>query len=105
MYKMKELYELASAVKDQDTFLDFVRELYKDRERSIKREKKRPSSPYEPDAGGWENTTIESFFESAVSWAEDSSFGTKMALPELELDGNNNWRSFAAFLMAGKVYE
>jgi len=102
---MKELHELASAVIDQDSFLVFVRELYKDRERSVKQEKKKPSSPYSADAGGWENTTIESFFEGAVAWAEDSSFGTKMALPELELDGNNHWRSFAAFLMAGKVYE
>lgn len=102
---MKELHELASAVVDQESFLVFVRALYKDRERSIEREKKKASSPYGPQAGGWENTTIESFFESAVAWAEDSSFGTEMALPELELDGKNHWRSFAAFLMAGKVYE
>ena len=102
---MRELHELANAVVDQDSFLVFVRELYQDRERSIKREKKKASSPYGPEAGGWENTTIESFFKGAVAWAEDSSFGTKMALPELELDGKNNWRSFAAFLMAGKVYE
>jgi len=102
---MKELDELANSVIDQESFLIFVRELYKDRELSVKREKKKFSSPYGPESGGWENTTIESFFEGAVAWAEDSSFGTKMAIPELELDGKNNWRSFAAFLMAGKVYE
>ncbi|MGX5203254.1 DUF7660 family protein [Aliikangiella sp. IMCC44632] len=102
---MKELHELAEEVSDQETFLVFVRALYKDRERSSKSENKSPSSPYEADAGGWENTSIETFFEAAVAWAEDSSFGTKMAFPEYQLDGQNPWRSFAAFLLAGKVYE
>jgi len=102
---MKDLHEFAESVVDQDTFLIFVRELCNDRERSIKRESKSPSSPYEADAGSWENTTIETFFESAVAWAEDSSFGTKGTFPEHELKDNNPWRSFAEFLMAGKVYE
>ena len=68
---MKELHELAEEVVDQDTFLIFVRALCNDRKLSVKKEKKSPSSPYEAEVGGWENTTIETFFEAAVAWAED----------------------------------
>lgn len=102
---MRELHKLAEEVVDEETFLTFVRALCEDRRRSQKIEKLNPSSPYGPESGDWENTSIEAFFESAVAWAEDSSFGTRMAFPEFELDGNNPWRSFAAFLMAGKIYE
>ncbi len=97
-----ELYE---KVEDEASFLSFIRELVKDRGNSVKKEKKKPSSPYGPDAGGWENTSIESYLEGAAAWAEDSHFGRKMAFPEYELDDVSEWRRFAAFLMAGRVYE
>ncbi|MCQ8130613.1 DUF7660 family protein [Methylomonas rivi] len=100
-----KLVELAEKVEDQESFLAFVRELVKDRESAVKKERGNPSSPYGPDAGGWENTSIESYLESAVAWAEDSQFGSKMAFPEYELNNVSEWRKFAAFLMAGRVYE
>jgi len=39
------------------------------------------------------------FLESAIAWAEDSSFGEKTK----EID--NPWRKFARFLYASKIYE
>ena len=100
-----KLAELAEKVEDEESFLAFVRELVKDRETAAKKEKESPSSSYGPDAGGWENTSIENFLESAVAWAEDSQFGRKMAFPEYELSEVSEWRRFAAFLLAGRVYE
>jgi len=100
-----KLVELAKEVEDEESFLAFVRELVKDRENAVKKESENPSSPYGPDAGGWENTSIERYLESAVAWAEDSKFGSRMAFPEYELKDVSEWRKFAAFLMAGRVYE
>lgn len=100
-----KLTELAEKVEDEESFLMFVRELVKNRETAVKKEKRKPSSPYGPDAGGWENTSIEAYLEGAAAWAEDSEFGRSMGSPEYELRDVNEWRRFAAFLMAGIVYE
>ena len=48
----------------------------------------------------WENTTIESFLESAAAWARDSQFGQTQGLGT-----TNPWRVFATFLYCGKIYE
>ena len=58
------------------------------------------ASPWGRAAGGWENTSIESFLEAATAWATDSDFGLKQGLAE-----NNTWKRFAVFLNAGKIYE
>ena len=100
-----ELHELAENVSDEKSFLTFVEALYKDRENAVRKEKATPSSPYGPDAGGWENTTIEDYLESAFAWAEDSNFGRKLASTEYELKDVSPWRRFAAFLLAGTIYE
>ena len=76
---------LEEKVNDEESFILFVKELVKNREEAIRSQKENPSSPYGPDAGGWENTTIERYFEGAIAWAEDSEFGRRMAFPELEL--------------------
>src|SRR5438874_11545682 len=94
------LDEALDAVKDRDTFLAFVRALSNDRGRSVAQEELNPSSPYEPDAGGWENTTIQDFLESAASWAEDSDFDIPEGSPV-----ETAWQAFAGFLYAGKIYE
>lgn len=96
----KPLYEIADAVCDEKSFLEFVNTLIADLERAIEAEKQNPSSPYGVDAGGWENVSIERFLEAAVSWAEDSNFGLNQRLP-----ASNPWRWFAAFLYSGKIYE
>lgn len=100
-----DLIELEKEVTDEVSFLRFVHALIEDREQSIKNEKANPSSPYGPEAGGWENTSVESFLSGASAWAKDSNFGRNMAFAELELKEVSEWRRMAAFLMAGKVYE
>ena len=83
------------AVHDRESFFAFVAALAADRRASVAAEAVKPSSPYAPDAGGWENITIEAFLEAALAWAD---FGR--GLPAAP-----TWRDFACFLYAGKFYE
>ncbi|MBD7976580.1 DUF7660 family protein [Serpens gallinarum] len=92
--------KLLEDVKDIESFLVFARALAADRAASVVQEKANPSSPYGSDANGWENTTIESFLESAIAWAEASDFGLTQGLSL-----SNPWKQFAAFLYCGKIYE
>jgi hypothetical protein len=92
--------KLLEQIKDAESFLVFARALATDRASSFAKEKTNPSSPYGSDVNGWNNTTIESFLEGAISWAEDSDFGITQGL-----DQANPWRQFAAFLYCGKIYE
>jgi hypothetical protein len=82
---MTQLHEQLEMVNDESTFLDFVQALAVDRR---------------SDAEHWENASIESFLESACSWAEDSDFGSKQGLAAA-----SPWRKLATFLYCGKIYE
>jgi hypothetical protein len=93
------LLQLLDAVKDPGSFLEFARALEDDRVSAVRLEAQKPSSPYGPDAGGWENVTIQAFLSAAVRWAEDSEFGERMGIE------SNPWRKCANFLYAGKFYE
>ena len=87
-------------VHDEETFLQFLVAIRDDREASIAEEKLAPSSPYGPDARGWENTTIERFFDTAVRWAHDTENGNPFyTRPE------NPWRRCAEILFAAISYE
>jgi len=101
----KPLVEMYELVADEATFLQFVKALVEDRRNAVRMEKKKSSSPYGPDAGGWENKTIEDYLESAAAWADDSDFGRRTGSKECELADASPWRRMAAFLMAGRVYE
>ena len=94
------LNDLLDQVDSEKAFLAFVAALVRDRVNAVQAEKERPSSPYGPDAGGWENTSIESFLESASAWAEDTDFGLTQGRRT-----DNPWKRFARFLYAGKFYE
>lgn len=87
-------------VTDRESFLTFVRALMADRQDSLAREATHPSSPYGPQASGWENVTIEAFLEAALAWAEDTRMGKEQGM-----DGGPSWQTFALFLSAGKWYE
>ena len=87
------------SVVDCESFLVFVRALIADRRASLAAEQSSPSSPYGPDAGGWENITIESFLFAALRWAEGRTEFNDLASPEIL------WRGFARFLIMGKLYE
>jgi hypothetical protein len=95
-----ELFEALQSVYNEETFLRFLLALRDDREASIAQEKVNPSSPFGADARGWENTTIERFFDTAVRWARDSANGN----PHYTKPGNP-WRRCADILYAAKSYE
>jgi hypothetical protein len=95
-----ENHQHLDVVTDRQSFLRFVEALIKDLQAAVERERLEPSSPYGADAGGWENTTIESYLAAAVAWAKDSEIGTTSGLSD-----EPSWQAFAAFLYAGKRYE
>ena len=99
---MDELYQALELVCDEETFLQFLLALRDDRERSIAKELLSPSSPYGPDAGGWENTTIERYLNAAVTWANASKNGLPLAGYS---PPSNAWRRCADILCAAIVYE
>jgi hypothetical protein len=94
-----KLAELA-AVTDAGSFLAFVLALVADRESAVLRERAQPSSPYGPDAGGWENTRIETYLEAAAAWAESTDFGTSLGQ-----NPDNLWCRFAAFLYVSPLLD
>lgn len=87
-------------VHDRESFLAFVWALATDRRASVAAEKESPSSPYGPEAGGWENITIEDFLEAAIRWAE----ATREVGP-WDFPAEPSWQAFATFLYCGKIYE
>lgn len=90
-----DLFALSDNVHDEETFVEFLTALMKDRELEAEKEKANPSSPYEPEALGWQNLTIEDFLESAVAWAETTK----------ETAESNPWKRAAQIMHAGKTYE
>ena len=88
------------AVHDRESFFAFVAALMADRRASVAAERVAPSSPYGPDAGGWENVSIEDYLEAALAWAESTGMGESQGLP-----AEPTWRAFATFLYCGKIYE
>ena len=95
-----DLFSLSKKVHDEESFIEFLRVLMKDREREIAQEKQNPSSPYEAGALGWQNQTIEDYLESAIAWAEATPESTEhYSRPE------NPWTRAAQILHAGKTYE
>jgi hypothetical protein len=95
-----EVFQVLELVHDEETFLVFLLALRDDREESIAQEAVAPSSPYGPDALGWENTTIERFLDTAVRWARDSVNGNPFYTRP-----DNPWRRCADILYAAKGYE
>jgi hypothetical protein len=93
----KPIGKIADEVCDEKSFLEFAKALEADRRRAVKAERLNPSNPYGPDAGGWENVSIENFLNAGISWAEDSEFR--------HIPASNPWKRFAIFLYAGKFYE
>ena len=87
-------------VHDRDSFFEFVRQLVSDRRMEIEREAMDTSSPSPHDAAEWENSTIDSYLDAALSWAEDTGMGTTQGLSP-----DPSWKEFATFLYLGKIYE
>lgn len=98
----KDLFELAEGVRDETSFLEFILELAKDRLDEYQNEELNPSSPYGPDANGWENGTIEAFLGAAYSWGKSSKSGLPLAGYQ---PPSNPWTRAAQILYMGKIYE
>src|SRR5437879_5321248 len=58
-------------VNSKETFLAFVEQLRADWEASRETERNSPSSPYGPNARGWENPDLGRFLEAMQRWTED----------------------------------
>ncbi len=86
---------MSEKVDSFDSFLKFLKASEEDRKKSVALEAEKPSSPFGPDAGGWENTSIESFLESMRAWLTDSQ----------DKNVSPSWELFAEAIMAGKTYE
>ena len=97
---MMRLHDTLDSVSDAQSFLVFARQLALDRVQATSLEAENPSNPHGPDAGGWENTTIERFLEAAIAWAEATDLGLTQGMP-----ADNQWKRFATFLYCGKIYE
>ena len=83
-------------VNSKETFLAFVEQLRADWEASRETERNSPSSPYGPNARGWENPDLGRFLEAMQRWTEDMGDRVPSA---------PDWHTFARMLAAAKVYE
>lgn len=80
-----KLQELLEQVHDRESFFKFVRALIDDRSLN---------------SGEWQNTTVETFLEASLAWAEDTDMGESQGLSK-----EPSWEAFAVFLYCGKIYE
>lgn len=89
-------------VHDEATFLAFLEALAADWEDGLAKEKVDASSPYGPNANGWENTTVGAVLDAAVRWAEASRHGLPLAGYS---PSPNPWKRCADIIYMGKIYE
>ena len=97
----KDPVELLEKVNDRESFLTFVKALIADREDEVRKDAKNPDPWLDMGSNGWQNHSIESYFESAVAWYESTGCGE----PDSEDKPVSPWRHFTYFLYAGKIYE
>ena len=95
-----DLHDMADAVHDEESFLEFMSQLCADWEEEREIEATKPSSPYSAGALGWENGNIGAFLDAAAAWGTATINGA-----ELYKKPDNPWRRAAQILHAGKFYE
>jgi hypothetical protein len=98
--KEVSLDELLDAVRDEASFLCFLKALENDWEDEHRKETANPSPPYSSGANGWENSTIGAFLESARAWGESTK--DRENFYKLPFDP---WNRAAQIIYAGKFYE
>jgi len=81
---------------DKDALATFIRQLHADLQASQRAETIQPSSPYGPNAGGWENPDLASFLAAMASWIED--MGDRIPT-------SPTWETVRDMLSAAKIYE
>ena len=90
------LDQALAAVHDRDSFIVFLELWAEDRARSALMDRETQPPPYASGALGWENGSIETFFDAAAACA-------RATWPENIKD--NPWREAAEIIYGGKVYE
>jgi len=95
-----DLHSLAEEVETEEDFLSFIQALSEDKHDEENLEKKNPSSPWGPDANGWENGSIVAFLDAASAWGQSSINGLEFYEKPI-----NPWKRAAQILHAGKFYE
>lgn len=91
-----DIFNIASRVQDEKSFLEFLEALAADRQDGVNEEKVKPTSPYAPAAKGWENGSIEAFLDAASAWGKATAGRNETG---------NVWQRCAQILSAGKFYE
>lgn len=94
------LHAALMKVRDEASFLAFIKALYEDRMDDRQKEMLKPSSPYGPSANGWENGSIEAFLEAAYACG---IVCIGKATDDDEPD--NDWFRAARIIYCGKSYE
>src|SRR6266404_3613382 len=96
----EDMFNIASRVQDEKSFLDFLELLAADRQDEVRMEQAKPSSPYGAGVKGWENGSIEDFLEAASAWGKVTASRDSGAKRS-----ENPWQRCAQILSAGKFYE
>lgn len=92
----QRIYELAEAVTDRDSFLEFIAELGADFRKDAEIRAKAPEQfAYSSGPLGWENDRIDTFLDAAYHGNTGSP----------EPPGANAWHEAAMILYVGKIYE
>ena len=94
----QRLSEGLENVRDRRTFLEFVSLLAGDCEDSLIREKQAPEASRGYGAFGWQNTTIPTFLEAALTCLEANEGQDDNFIEP-------TWKGFAEFLYGGRIYE
>ena len=95
---MKQEFFNPDLVNDRESFIQFIEWLAKDRQEADVLERSDPERYQWGGANGWQNSSIASFLECAISGAEaqrDWASGP----------GGPSWKDLAVFLYLGKIYE
>ena len=99
-----ELENFYDGVDSKETFLALLSALRRDWELSREEEAVHPSSPYGPNARGWENPDLGRYLDAMADWLESADNYYRNTGQTVD-SSKPSWRLFADILMAAKVYE
>src|ERR1017187_1878661 len=99
-----EFAKFRDRLDSKETFLAFLAALRRDWELSRVEEASHPSSPFGPDARGWENPELGKYLDAMASWLESAENYYRNIGQQMD-PSVPSWRLFADILLAAKVYE
>jgi hypothetical protein len=93
-----DLHALLEQVRDEPTFVAFLKALGNDFALEQELEAEHPVAPYGSGRLGWENGTVDAFLDAAAAWSDE----TAQRSPPAE---TSPWQRCAQIPYAGKFYE